>query len=229
MFKTGLRKSPRRICKGKGILILVDFTVRGSTRFDHNLLLHSIDFYFSSTDHSPLRQSRKHVCHSFELSHRNDSQNTIDHREKNVSDKQKGHASSDSSLLQPVYARTETRHGKLIPAPESGHGEQHRRPSGKSSKKRNQLEIYSSSSDNQSESDEVQHKETFEKRKRHKTKTDRYEPKKKAKPIVEEKNVVKKVKKFKRGDAAKASRKAGEDLVRSFTSKSIAQERLTVG
>jgi hypothetical protein len=71
--------------------------------------------------------------------------------------------------------------------------------------------------------------ENFEKRARHKTREDRYEPKK------EEKNFDRKdgekrprTKRAKKGDGKRAARKAGEDLMNNFTSKSIGQERLTV-
>ncbi|TVY59073.1 hypothetical protein LSUE1_G009563 [Lachnellula suecica] len=71
-------------------------------------------------------------------------------------------------------------------------------------------------------------KETFEKRARHKTKEDRYEPKKKRRKseTVEKKRSG--TKPEKKSDRKKAAKKAGEDLVRNFSSKSIGQERLTI-
>lgn len=75
----------------------------------------------------------------------------------------------------------------------------------------------------------MQPEETFEKRKRHKTREDRYEPAKKIKkscPDVKKKK--NKHKKEKRGDRRKAAKKAGEDLIRKFSSKSIGNDRLTV-
>jgi hypothetical protein len=70
-------------------------------------------------------------------------------------------------------------------------------------------------------------KETFDKRPRHKTKEDRYEPKKKH--AKSEKTAEKKRSKLeKKGDRKNAAKKAGEDLIRNFTSKNIGQERLTV-
>ncbi|KAG4438521.1 hypothetical protein IFR05_005995 [Cadophora sp. M221] len=72
-------------------------------------------------------------------------------------------------------------------------------------------------------------KETFEKRARHKTREDRYEPKKKDKKsgkITGEKSSRKK--REKRGDRKKAARKAGDELMQNFSSKSIAQDRLTI-
>jgi hypothetical protein len=100
----------------------------------------------------------------------------------------------------------------------------------KENKKRKHSDPFSSSDNSSSGSEDPRRKETFEKRKRHKTKADRYEAKNKTKDIAEEEKIIKKKpKKVKRGDAAKASRRAGEDLIRSFTSKNIAQARLTVG
>ncbi len=79
-----------------------------------------------------------------------------------------------------------------------------------------------------SESDLPKPEEIFEKRKRHKTKEDRYEVKEKKRKTDDEKEVKKRSKPFKRSDAAKATRAAGEDLIRSFKSDKIAQDRLTV-
>ena len=99
----------------------------------------------------------------------------------------------------------------------------------KRAKKHKQLEASSTTDDSQSESDKPQRKETFEKRSRHKTKEDRYESKKARKHVIEDdKPAKKKVIKVKRGDAAKASRKAGEDLINGFRSRNVAQDRLTV-
>lgn len=73
-------------------------------------------------------------------------------------------------------------------------------------------------------------KETFEKRPRHKTREDKYEPKKKEK---EEKNRVSegkssRKKREKSGDRRKAAKKAGDELIQNFSSKNIAQDRLTI-
>lgn len=71
--------------------------------------------------------------------------------------------------------------------------------------------------------------ETFEKRARHKTREDLYDPKRKRKrgnKNDEEKKLV--TKRTKKGDGKKAAKKAGEDLMNNFTSKSIGQDRLTV-
>lgn len=73
------------------------------------------------------------------------------------------------------------------------------------------------------------HQEVFEKRARHKTREDRYEPKKEKKSF-EGKDWEKRprTKRAKKGDEKRAARKAGENLINNFTSKSIRQERLTV-
>jgi hypothetical protein len=96
------------------------------------------------------------------------------------------------------------------------------------SKKRKRRDSLVYEDDNVSQ-DSPQKEEIFEKRQRHKTKADRYDTVKVLKQLVEEEKIVrKKVKKAKRGDIAKAAKKAGEDLMRSFTSKNIGQARLTV-
>jgi len=143
--------------------------------------------------------------------------------------KRKHHTSSDSSLVQPVYARPKSpKNQPTLPPPETGHKDNHRKLF-LENKKCKHSDPFSSSGDTSSEPEGPRRKEAFEERKRHKTKADRYEAKSKTKDIVEEEKVVKKKsKKVKRGDAAKASRRAGEDLIRSFTSKNIAQARLTV-
>lgn len=84
-----------------------------------------------------------------------------------------------------------------------------------------------------SEGSELSHhpKETFTKRLRYKTREDLYEPKKKENKKRSHREAadepVRKRRK-KKGDKGKAARKAGEDLMHNFSSKSIAQERLTV-
>jgi len=139
--------------------------------------------------------------------------------------KRKHHTSSDSSLLEaPVGVPPQPLRGSDFkienPAPEpcSGH---HR-------KKRKREASVSGTSISSASS--KQKKETFERRPRHKTREDRYEPKKKAKkgPKEDEERRLKK-KKEKKGDRKKAAKKAGEDLMRNFSSKRISQERLTVG
>lgn len=73
------------------------------------------------------------------------------------------------------------------------------------------------------------HHETFEKRARHKTREDRYEPKKGGRKFdKDDREKRPRKKREKKGDKKKTAKKAGEDLVNNFSSKSIAQERLTV-
>ena len=89
---------------------------------------------------------------------------------------------------------------------------------------------YALDDDPSSSSELPQANEIFDKRRRHKTKEDRYDAKaKKSKAAVENKTAKKNAKKFKRGDGAKILRAAGEDLIRSFASNKVAKERLTVG
>ena len=69
----------------------------------------------------------------------------------------------------------------------------------------------------------------FERRPRHKTREDLYEPKKKkirGEKQLEERPVRKR--REKKGDRKKAAKRAGENLMKTFTSKSIAKGRLTV-
>lgn len=76
-------------------------------------------------------------------------------------------------------------------------------------------------------------KETFEKRARHKTREDRYDPNKEKSRNRKEKEVEEAEKqprkrREKKSDKRKAAKKAGEDLMNNFSSKSIGQDRLTV-
>ncbi|KFZ03909.1 hypothetical protein V502_10562 [Pseudogymnoascus sp. VKM F-4520 (FW-2644)] len=141
--------------------------------------------------------------------------------------REKRRNSTDSSLIQPAYEREE------VPLRETTIGqvtsEDRTRHISKKAKKHKQLEASSTTDDSQSESDQPQRKETFEKSSRHKTKEDRYESKKTRKHVVEDDQPTKKkTTKVKRGDAAKASRKAGEELINGFRSKNVAQDRLTI-
>lgn len=134
----------------------------------------------------------------------------------------KRHASSDSSFLQPIGSPQPSREPsrvlpgdigkKLSKAQQSNH-------------KRNR----SLSNSVSSEAELPQPVEVFHKRQRHKTKEDRYETKaRKTKSKCEEKSAKPNSRKPKRGDATKISRAAGEQLMRSFASNKIAQDRLTV-
>jgi hypothetical protein len=68
--------------------------------------------------------------------------------------------------------------------------------------------------------------QSFEKRARHKTREDRYEPKKETKS--KKARGGKSSKKKREKSSQKAGRKSGTDLVHNFSSKSISQDRLTV-
>ncbi|KFZ00845.1 hypothetical protein V501_10423 [Pseudogymnoascus sp. VKM F-4519 (FW-2642)] len=140
--------------------------------------------------------------------------------------REKRRDSSDSSLIQPAYER------EVLPPREKTIGqvasEDLTRHFSKKAKKHRQP-ASSTTDDSQSEPDQPERKETFEKRSRHKTKEDRYESKKARKQVVEDdKPAKKKTIKVKRGDAARASKKAGEDLVNGFRPKNVSQDRLTI-
>ncbi|KFY40400.1 hypothetical protein V495_05453 [Pseudogymnoascus sp. VKM F-4514 (FW-929)] len=141
--------------------------------------------------------------------------------------REKRRDSSDSSLIQPAYEKEGLSLRRKTTDSEDSGEDQNRHISKEKAKKRRQLA--SSTDDSQSEPDQSQRKETFEKRSRHKTKADRYESKKTRQQIVEDdKPAKKKAIKVKRGDAAKASRKASEDLINGFKPKNVAQDRLTM-
>lgn len=102
--------------------------------------------------------------------------------------------------------------------------ERREEPVSRHQKKRNVESLDSASSADS----HVYHK-TFLKRERHKTREDRYEPKKKKhKEDTQDGEPKRKKKREKKGDMKKAAKKAGEDLMNNFSSKSVAQDRLTV-
>lgn len=138
--------------------------------------------------------------------------------------KRKRHTSSDSSLLD-APARP-----KLQPfrEPDEKIGEPGR--VGKSPQSRKKLEADLSVLGDSNYSISPQKQDTFEKRARHKTREDLYEPKKK-KEKKSRKNGDEqrpKQKRQKKGDRKKAAKKASENLMHNFQSKNIGQERLTV-
>lgn len=140
--------------------------------------------------------------------------------------REKRRDSSDSSLIQPAYEREELRLQETVIGQVTS--QDRARPYSGKAKKHKQAAL-STTADSQSDSDQPKRKETFEKRSRHKTREDRYESKKARKYDSEDdKPAKKKTIKVKRGDAAKASRKAGEDLINGFKSNNVAQDRLTV-
>jgi hypothetical protein len=139
--------------------------------------------------------------------------------------KRKHHASSESSLLEaPVGVPPQPLRGSDIKTANSAQElcSNHHRKKRKREASVSRTPISSASSNPK--------QEIFERRPRHKTREDRYEPNKKAKKGSkddEERRLKKK--KEKKGDRKKAAKKAGEDLMRNFSSKRISQERLTVG
>lgn len=79
-----------------------------------------------------------------------------------------------------------------------------------------------------SEGREKYPKETFEKRARHKTREDRYEPKAKEDKTKKTGETKRTVTKSAKKKSNRKPKKDGEELMRDFTSKSIGQDRLTV-
>lgn len=72
-------------------------------------------------------------------------------------------------------------------------------------------------------------KETFEKRARHKTNEDRYDPKKRAEKEKEKREKKEeKSKRVKKSGRQKESKIPGETLMKNFESKNVANDRLTV-
>lgn len=138
--------------------------------------------------------------------------------------KRRRNSSSDSSFLKPaareasVPVKHKHKHKQRVLSDQSLERQPRRH-----SEKQNARSLDSGSSSKLN----VRH-ETFEKRARHKTREDRYETKKKEKTAVKDVEDKPRAKRVKRGDGARAARKAGERLMNSFTSKSIGQDRLTV-
>lgn len=131
-------------------------------------------------------------------------------------------SSSDSSLLEPIPK----------PKPISRKGEQSKartdgREEGRLQQQHKKRRFVPSESRSTAASNVRQ--ETFEKRDRHKTREDRYEPKKQHQSEKTDGERKPKRKREKKGDKAKAAKKASEDLMDNFSSKSVCQDRLTVG
>lgn len=74
----------------------------------------------------------------------------------------------------------------------------------------------------------INREETFEKHPRRKTRHDRYDPKDwKSKPELHRQEKRQRTRGGKKSDKKRAGRKSGEDLMHSFSSKYVAQDRLT--
>lgn len=142
---------------------------------------------------------------------------------KHSSRHRRRHTSTDSSLIQPVHIST----GRREQTKSALKAVDNMRPPIAQDTMRKRKYV---SDDGLSPSSELpEANEMFEKRRRHKTKEDRYDAKaKKSKAAAGGNATKKKTKKVKRGEAAKILRAAGEDLIRGFASDKIAQQRLTV-
>jgi hypothetical protein len=137
--------------------------------------------------------------------------------------KRKHHTSSDSSLLEvPVKPNPPPVRGSALETKHLTRGKARDRPPKKLRMEASVSEATTSSVVSNSK------QETFEKRARYKTREDRYESKKvKKRPKDGDEKKPRRYKE-KRDDRKKAGKKAGEDLMQNFTSKSIGNERLTV-
>lgn len=138
--------------------------------------------------------------------------------------KRRHNSSSDSSLLE-IPVRTRTGQAKkdnprpAMPEPQKD------KPT---SRKKQKVDSSNSEVSSQTTSPTAA-KETFEKRPRRKTREDRYEPKRKeTHPKKTDEEMATNRKRLKRCDRGKAAKKAGEELMQNFSSKSIGRERLTV-
>jgi hypothetical protein len=139
--------------------------------------------------------------------------------------KRRRNSSSDSSILPAPIEVVSTKQSP------SGHGagEQQGRQHGTTKRRRSKSPTLITTFPHA----RAHRKETFEKRARHKTREDRYEPKTKSPKLEKdtkekEKDINRTTsKRMKKSDRSKLKKDGGE-LMRNFSSKSIGQERLTV-
>jgi hypothetical protein len=133
-------------------------------------------------------------------------------------------SSSDSSLLE-IAVRPKS--APLVREDTTAAGSKRRGERSKTYHKKRKTEPLEMALSSGSEN----HQETFEKRARHKTRDNLYEPKEKKKQKRSEKIASTKRSTSRReikSDKRKAAKRAGENLMQNFSSKSIGQERLTV-
>ena len=155
------------------------------------------------------------------LAHREAAYEEERRHSKSGRKQRKRNSSSDSSLLEggvPPKSETQIRDEAAAKY----------RKQGKSSSKLQRKQKVETP-DIQTAGQSRNRQETFEKRPRHKTREDLYEPKdrqKNSRSYDEEKQP--KSGREKRGDKTRATRKVGEDLIHNFSSENIAQDRLTV-
>ncbi|KAI9053668.1 hypothetical protein LZ554_002622 [Drepanopeziza brunnea f. sp. 'monogermtubi'] len=128
--------------------------------------------------------------------------------------KRRHNSSSDSSLLE-VTVRPRSQHLKRND------------PSPPTPRKKQRIDSSEPGVSIQAASS-IQPRETFEKRPRHKTREDRYEPKKEKRSRKNDENKATRKKREKKGNRRKAAKRAGEDLMQNFSSNRIGQERLTM-
>lgn len=140
--------------------------------------------------------------------------------------KRKHNTSSDSSLLEAPIGPKPKWQPRTISHLQTGYPAREEEPAQPRKKQKTKNSVSGTSASSVSLTPK---KETFEKRARHKTREDRYEPKEKVKKCRNDEECKRpRKKREKKGDRKRAAKKAGEDLMRNFSSKSIGQNRLTV-
>jgi len=140
--------------------------------------------------------------------------------------KRKYNPSSDSSLLE--FAPRPKSHPLVREEAKSTTSDRPREPSTYHCKRRS---IGSSNPGmlSQPSAPSSHHNETFKKRARHMTREDRYEPNKRGRKSGKaDEGRRSRIKREKKGNRKKQAKKAGEELMKNFSSKSIGQNRLTV-
>jgi len=129
-------------------------------------------------------------------------------------------SSSDSSIIEPA-TRLQSPVSKTVEKP----AENEQRTASQAYKKRkSDLSV-----DSKTLGQAKYRPEIFEKQPRRKTREELYNHKKREKRDGQDEEKRIRKKREKRGDKKKAAKKAGEDLMNNFSSKSVGQERLTVG
>lgn len=183
----------------------------------------ALDSPIAHPDNCTGSEYRKGQSAASKLKHRFDPQET---EEVPPVKKRKRHSSSDSSILAvPIRSQPQ------VLGKEKGEtNAQGKRYNLEGDSRQRQGPDSSGSSTSDPFADESPPpKETFERRARHKTREDKYEPKEgkqTAKRDVSPRKSRKKTEK--KSNRKKVAKKSGADLMNDFSSKSIGQERLTV-
>ncbi|CAG8954219.1 hypothetical protein HYFRA_00005839 [Hymenoscyphus fraxineus] len=166
------------------------------------------------------RESKRELKLARQVAHLENHQNPAHTSHAQPKPKEKHNISSDSSLLEARYTKPQ------VQVVKSGREKREQEQSPRPHKRRRKASTTSSST-----KDSVhgwRHKDTFERRARHKTREDRYAPKAKdhkADKKQENKRTTTKRAKKKNNRNPK---KNGEELMRDFSSKNIGHDRLTI-